>query len=101
VIENSTTPEEASRRLAAHFKGDSPDTAVDAEQRERWQASYVISSGLSSQLTIFPERAIAKAFQEKFEAELSADFLLKSGSFQLRNLWIRRHGEFLESLMLP
>ena len=44
---------------------------------------------------------MAKAFQEKFEAELPADFLLKSGSFQLRNLWVRRHGEFLESLMLP
>jgi hypothetical protein len=52
-------------------------------------------------LTIFPERGVLSAFQERFGTELEEDFLFTQGSYLLRNMWVRRHGEFLASLALP
>ena len=71
----------------------------DAGQAQDLKASFIVSSGLSSQSTIFPEKALMEAYRHKFSAELDGDFFFKRGSFHLRNEWVRRHGSFLASLV--
>ena len=101
IIQQSGTSEEAVSRLVPLFQGEGLDMSPDAGQIEDWKASYVVSSGLSSQLTIFPEKGVLHAFQGKFNIELEEDFFFTRGSFALRNTWVRRHGELLDSLVFP
>jgi hypothetical protein len=101
IIHDAGNPEEALNQLLPLFQGQGLDMRSDAGQVDDWKASYVVSSGLSSQLNIFPEKGVSKAFQEKFETELEEDFFFKQGSFRLRNEWVRCHGEFLASLVSP
>ena len=101
IVQTSATADDARSRLVRLFKGEGLDMAYDASLVEPWKASYVVSSGLSSQMTIFPERAVIEAFRERFAAEIEEDFFFKNGSFQLRNEWVRRHGELLSALVAP
>jgi hypothetical protein len=101
IIQHAGDSEDALHQLVPLFNGRGLDMTPDTGQVEDWKASYVISSGLSSQLTIFPEKGVLKAFHEKFGMELEEDFFFKRGSFLLRNEWVRCHGEFLASLVSP
>jgi hypothetical protein len=99
IVRTSSASEDALSRLVPLFKGEGLDMTFDSSLVEAWKASYVVSSGLSSQMTIFPERAVIEAFREKFATEIEDDFFFKNGSFELRNEWVRRHGELLAHLV--
>jgi hypothetical protein len=99
IIQTSGNAEEAQGRLIPLFNGQELDMTPDPGQAQAWKASYIVSSGLSSQLTIFPEKAVLEAFQKKFDVELDEDFFFTRGSSHLRNEWVRRHGEFLAFLV--
>jgi hypothetical protein len=100
IIRANATSDEALAQLVPLFKGEGFEMNVDTSLVEGWKASYVVSSGLSSQMTIFPERAVIEAFRDKFSShEIEEDFFFKNGSFQLRNEWVRRHGELLAYLV--
>jgi len=98
VIEKAHSSEQAAGDLVPLFGGREFEDGGSIPNSD-WKASYVISSCVSSQLTIFPEKAVMKAFNEKFDAELEDDFFLKNGSSRLRTDWVRRHGELLSSLV--
>jgi len=98
VVEMANSAEQAAGDLAPLFGGREFEAGGSIPNSD-WNASYVISSCVSSQLTIFPEKAVMKAFNEKFGGELEDDFFLKNGSFRLRTDWVRRHGELLSSLV--
>ncbi|HYR86699.1 MAG TPA: hypothetical protein VE422_21610 [Terriglobia bacterium] len=99
IIRTSEDPKDTQARLIALFNGQGLDMTPDPSRVQAWKASYIVSSGLSTQLTIFPEKALLEAFQEKFRQELDDDFFFQRGSSDLRNEWVRRHGELLASLV--
>jgi hypothetical protein len=101
IVRRSEAAEEAIAQLTPLFKGGAENTTHVPSAPDGWKASYVVSSGLSSQATILPERAVIKAYSEKFGVEIEPGYFFKRGSFQLRNDWVRRHGELLASLVLP
>jgi hypothetical protein len=101
IVRSSATFDEALPRLIPLFKGEGLDMTYDPSLVEPWKASYVVSSGLSSQMTIVPERAVIEALRERFGTEIEDDFFFKQGSFQLRNEWVRLHGELLSGLVAP
>src|SRR5262249_56735217 len=87
IIRSSTHAEEALPQLIPLFDDQEPKMTIATDPVDTWRASYVISSGLSSQSTIFPEKAVAKAYGEKFGVALEEDFFFKRGSFRLPNAW--------------
>jgi len=99
IIRTSADEEDTKARLIALFNGQGLDMTPDPSRVQAWKASYIVSSGLSSQLNIFPEKAVLEAFQEKFGHELAEEFFFQRGSSHLRNEWVRRHGELLASLV--
>src|SRR6266850_3504793 len=99
IIQTSGNAEEAEARLIPLFNGQDLDMTPDPSRTQAWKASYIVSSGLSSQMTIFPEKAVLEAFQKQFDVELEEDFFFQRGSSHLRNEWVRRHGELLASLV--
>ena len=101
IVARSEAAEEALPQLVPLFKGETASTSQALSAPDGWKASYVVSSGLSSQATILPERAVIRAYREKFGVELEDGYFFKRGSFQLRNDWVRLHGELLASLVLP
>jgi hypothetical protein len=101
LIDAAASSDEALHELVPLFQGKGLDLTPDGGQIEEWKASYIVSSGLSSQLTMFPEKGALKALHEKFAVEVEHDFFLENGSALLRNEWARRHGELLASLVSP
>jgi hypothetical protein len=101
LIDAAASSDEALQGLVPLFQGKGLDLTPDADRIEEWKASYIVSSGLSSQLTMFPEKGALKALNEKFDVEVEHDFFLENGSAILRNEWARRHGELLASLVSP
>jgi len=99
ILRMAETPSAALTQLVALFNGQEPDMIPDPDYGHAWKASYVVSSGLSSQSTIFPEKAILETFRDRFGSELDQGFFFKRGTFHLRNKWVRSHGEFLASLV--
>jgi hypothetical protein len=101
IIDNAGTAEAALDSLVPLFNGQELDLTPAADIVENWKASYIVSSGLSSQLTLFPEKGVLRALHAKFGTELDDDYFFKNGSFRFRNESVRRHGELLASLVLP
>lgn len=102
AIAGSATVDTALARLTELFRSAAAIAAQpDSEQRNAWRAGYVISSCVASQLALFPHRAIVEAFARKFGAAGSARVFREAGVDQVREQWVRRHGEFLAALVAP
>jgi len=57
IIRTSADEEDTKARLIALFNGQGLDMTPEPSRVQAWKASYIVSSGLSSQLNIFPEKA--------------------------------------------
>jgi len=98
IIRTSADEEDTKARLIALFNGQGLDMTPDPSRVQAWKASYIVSSGLSSQLEHLSGESRVGGVPGKVRPRTREEFFFQRGSSHLRNEWVSRHGELLPRL---